>query len=197
MIKKMLLVVMALVLASTPGMAKEVAGVDMPDSMSVGKVNLIFNGAGLLKIKFPNLDVDVYVVGLYLKNKSSDAMKIINSDETMAVKLHNVGDSRPEDYSDGFLKGFNKSCKNLGIDQKSIEKDIKLFLNILKDGMAKNDIFDFTYSNTNGIQVFKNKNRTPMVTIKNITFKRALFGFWLTDRPEDNRIAVRKALLGL
>ena len=124
-------------------------------------------------------------------------MKIINSNETMALKLRNVSDSTPEDYSDGFLKGFNKTCKNLGIDQKNIENDIKLFLNFLKGGMAKNDIFDFTYSNTNGIQVFKNKNRTPMVTIKNITFKRALFGFWLTDRPEDNRIAVRKALLGL
>lgn len=195
MVKKMLFSLMALALAVTPCTAKDVAGVDMPDTMTVGQDKLILNGAALRE-KYV-IGVDVYVGGLYLINKSSDAMGIINADETMAITLHLVRGVNSEDFSDNTLTGFKESCKTIGIDQNSIAKEIVLFLTVFMEGIAKNDIFDITYSKANGIQVFKNKSKTPKVTIKNYTVKKALFGIWLTVRSEDKLNVLRKGMLGL
>jgi len=195
MIKNLLFAAMALALTVTPCTAKDVAGIDTPDTITVGQDTLILNGAALRE-KYA-IGVDVYIGGLYLLNKSSDAMKIINADETMAIKLHLLRSVDSKDFSDSTLAGFKESCSTIGIDQKSIAKEIDLFLTVFTEGIAKNDIFDITYSKDNGIQVFKNKSKTPKVTIKNYTVKKALFGVWLTIRSEDKLNVLRKGMLGL
>ncbi|HOO71426.1 MAG TPA: chalcone isomerase family protein [Spirochaetota bacterium] len=195
MVKKFFLAVAALALICTPGTAKQVAGVDMPDSYSAGQDKLVLNGAAMRE-KYA-IGVDVYVGGLYLKAKSSNALQIVNADEPMMIRLHLVRSVNSKDFSDNTLTGFEESCKNLGIDQKSIDKDINIFLEIFKDGIKKNDIFDIVYTKANGIQVFKNKSQTPKVTIKNMTLKKALFGIWLTKRTEDKLNILAQGMLGL
>jgi hypothetical protein len=194
MLKRIFLAVMVLALAYSVSPAKEVAGVNMPDSFTVGQDKLVLNGAGLRE-KYA-IGVDVYVGGLYLKSKTANALQIVNADESMAIRLHMVRSVNSKDFSDATMIGFQESTKNLGIDKKSIEKEINQFLEVFKDAISNNDIFDITYSKANGVQVFKNKSQTPKVTIKNFVLKKALFGIWLTNRSEDKLNILRKGMLG-
>jgi hypothetical protein len=195
MIQKLLSGVMVLTLVCSVAHAKTIAGVTMPESLTIGQEKVILNGAELRE-KFA-IGVDVYVGGLYLKSKNSNAMQIINADEPMLIRLHLVRSVNAKEFSENTLVGFEESCKNLGIDQKSIQAEINSFLEIFKDGIKKNDIFDIAYSKANGIQVFKNQSATPRVTIKNMTLKKALFGIWLTKRSEDRLNILAKGMLGL
>jgi hypothetical protein len=61
MMKKLLAAAFALAVA-TPALARNVAGVEFPDSIDVGGQKLVLNGAGLRK-KFI---IKVYAGGLYV-----------------------------------------------------------------------------------------------------------------------------------
>ena len=65
---------------------KKVGGVEIPTSETFGEHTLSLNGAGTRS----KLWIDLYVGGLYLNAKSSNAKEIMNSDEAMAVKLQIV-----------------------------------------------------------------------------------------------------------
>ena len=84
MFKKLLFLFSAILIITSTGYAKEIAGADMPDSITAGNEVLVLNGAGI-RTKF---FIKAYVGGLYLKQKSGDTGAIINADETMAIKLH-------------------------------------------------------------------------------------------------------------
>ena len=56
----------------------------MPESLQTGQTQLMLNGAGI-RTKF---FFDIYVGGLYLKEKSQDATAIIEANEPMAIRLH-------------------------------------------------------------------------------------------------------------
>ena len=80
---KKLLLGLITVLSITYSNAQTVVGdVTLPNTMQLKGVDLTLNGAGMReKIIF-----DLYAGGLYLQLKSSDAKRIINADETMAIK---------------------------------------------------------------------------------------------------------------
>ncbi len=62
-----------------PAVAGELAGVTLPDQVTVESRTLVLNGMGLREATF--LKVDVYVAGLYLERKSSAADEIVSSDQ--------------------------------------------------------------------------------------------------------------------
>ena len=83
---KILCAVAAVLLSATLSSALEIEGVEMPDTLEAGKYGLILNGAGVRTKLF----MDLYVAGLYLKAKSSDAETILAADEPMAIRLEIV-----------------------------------------------------------------------------------------------------------
>ena len=194
MLKRILVSVITLVLVYSAGLAKEIAGVNMPESYTLGQDNLVLNGAGLRE-KFA-IGVDVYVSGLYLKSRTGNALQIINADEPMVIRLCMVRNVNAQEFSENTLAGFQESAANLGIDIRGIDKEIKQFLEVFSGSISKNDVFDITYSKTDGIKVYKNFSKTPRVTIKNMTLKKALFGIWLTNRSEDKLNVLRRGMLG-
>jgi hypothetical protein len=196
MIKKRFFFLAVLMMVASPISAQKIAGIDMPETLMVGNETLLLNGAGLRE-KYA-LGVDVYVAGLYLKNASHDEQAIIPSDDTMAIRLHIVTKLiTSEKFTDSTIKGFAWSCKNQGIDMAAIQPEIDRFVAIFNSGITKDDIYDIIHVKGAGVKVFKNKSKTPVVTIRNFTLKKALFGIWLTESPEDRLKVVRKALLGI
>jgi len=175
-------------------MAREIAGVSIPETFTLDQEVLVLNGAGLRE-KFA-IGVDVYVSGLYLKKKSSNAIEIINSGEPMAIRLQLVRNVNAQEFSENTMAGFQESAGNLGIDISTIDREIKQFLAVFSGRISKNDVFDITFSKTGGVRVYKNYSRTPAVTIKNMTLKRALFGIWLTHRSEEKLNVLRRGMLG-
>ena len=65
-----------------PVLAKEVAGVNVPESTTVEGKTLKLNGAGLRK----KVVFKVYVAGLYLETPSKDAAAVISSDQTNVTR---------------------------------------------------------------------------------------------------------------
>src|SRR5215472_9876795 len=93
------------------------AGVTLPDNVNVGGTNLVLNGIGL-RTKFM---VKVYVVGLYLPQKSSDATAIMKTEGPKRIVmqfLHNASKSQMGD-------AFNESFANNSPDAaKAVRADI-------------------------------------------------------------------------
>ena len=82
--KKALVFALLLGLAAAfPVLAKEVAGVSLPETTTVDGKTLKLNGAGLrTKVVFK-----VYVLGLYLETPSRDATAIISSDQVKSLRM--------------------------------------------------------------------------------------------------------------
>ncbi|NTV81652.1 MAG: hypothetical protein HGA24_09555, partial [Candidatus Aminicenantes bacterium] len=64
--------------------AGELAGVTLPDQVTVGGKNLALNGMGVRK----KMMIKVYVAGLYLEQRSADPAAIVGSDSTKRVVMH-------------------------------------------------------------------------------------------------------------
>ncbi len=103
------------------------AGVDMPDTLMVGGEQLILNGAGIRVKKFLGMiGKNIYVAGLYLKKKNSDAAQIINADETMVLRIKIVTSLvTSELFSEHTKTGFEESTHG---NTAPIGKEIDQFL---------------------------------------------------------------------
>lgn len=178
MLKKLLLLCLAIFIMSSIGYAKEVGGINMPETLAAGSSDtLLLNGAGI-RTKF---FIKAYVGGLYLKKKGGDANAIINADEPMAIRLHMISKLiTGEKMEDATREGFQNSTNgNIAPIKDKIEK----FIAVFKDGIKINDVYDIIYTPAEGIKVYKNKELKA--TAAGLDFKKALFGIWLCNKPAD------------
>lgn len=94
---------MAMWLGLNSALAGSLAGVNMPDTASVGGQALVLNGMGLREKYF----IDVYVGGLYLPAKTTDAAKAIEMDSAKRIVMHFVYSDVPADkVRETFTEGF-------------------------------------------------------------------------------------------
>ena len=93
-----------------PSLGAECIGVQVPDSVKVGKEDLVLNGLGIRKATVFN--VKVYVAGLYLPEKSGDGDKIVGSNGPWQLDLHFVHDIDASDIRDAFDEGFETAADN-------------------------------------------------------------------------------------
>ncbi|MGD0210884.1 MAG: chalcone isomerase family protein [Desulfomonilia bacterium] len=160
---------------ATSAFALELAGVNMPDTIKAGGNDLVLNGAGI-RTKF---FIKAYVGGLYLKQKSSDAEKIMDADEPMAVKLVMTSGLVTSDKMESAVReGFENSTKG---NIAPIKDKIEAFINVFKAKLAKGDVFEFVNVPGKGVEIYKNGSLAS--TIQGLDFKKALFGIWLCDKP--------------
>ena len=90
-------------LAITAGAsAADLAGVSVPDSAQVAGANLVLNGVGLRKKFF----VKIYVGGLYLPQKSSDADAIVGSATSDRILMHMIYEVSKEQFADAWHDDF-------------------------------------------------------------------------------------------
>ena len=164
---------------------RTVGDVKLPGTLTVEKEKLSLNGAGIREKYY----IKMYVAGLYLKNKSTDALKTMNANETMAIRLHiissMVSNSRMQQ---AIREGFEKSTHGNIAPHK---KDIETLINAFNDPIKINDVFEVRYSPAAGCMIYKNGSKKA--TIAGIKFKQAVFGIWLGDNP--NHKALRDELM--
>jgi chalcone isomerase-like protein len=185
---KQFITALVLVLGFTQmSFAKEVAGVQIPDSIKAGDSQLALNGAGIRTKLF----MDIYVGGLYLQKSANDANAIIVADEPMALKLHMVSGLITSDkMTSATTEGFENATNG---KVKSIQTEINAFMDVFKEEIQENDIFDIVYLPGTGVEVYKNGKLKD--TIKsNMEFKKALFGIWLSENPAHE--GLKESMLG-
>lgn len=176
--KKLILLMMAIVVSSLATAQKKVGDAVLPTSATFQGETVMLNGAGVRE----KLWIDLYAAGLYLNEKSSDAEKIMNADKPMAIKLHIVSKLISSDKMvEAVTEGFEKSTNG---NTAPIQKEIDTLLNFFKEDIKKNDVFDLVYLPSKGVVAYKNGKEKG--TVEGRDFKKALFGIWLSGNPADD-----------
>ncbi len=186
MSKKFAIYFILLMIIPSIALAVNISELNIPSTITFGKYKLILNGAGFRKKLF----IKVYAGALYLKQKESDAEKVINADEPMAVRMvfvyHEVSSKK-------LVKAWNEGFeKVLGDDVKKLESKINAFNSCFSQSAKKGDIYDIVYLPEKGIEVYINSKL--VTTIKGLDFKKALFAIWLGEKPADS--GLKKKMLG-
>ncbi len=174
----------ALVLVSLPSSARELSGVTMPDTMSVGDKTLKLNGMGVRKKLF----IKVYVGGLYLEAPSKDAAAILAADAPRAIRMHYTYNVGKDKITDAFREGFENNAKALAASQKAnIDKMIAAVPD-LKDGQT----MSFIYVPGKGTTL--SHEGKDLFSAEGKEFADAVFSLWLGPKPPSEDL--KKGLLG-
>jgi len=168
----------------SPATAKEIGGVNLPDTLTAGNENLLLNGAGL-RTKF---FIKVYAGALYLKAKNSDAAAIINEDAPMAIRMQFIHDGVA---AEKLITAWNEGFANAG-NADSIKTEIATFNSWFTAEAKKGDVYDMIYTPGQGVRLYIKEKL--MGTIAGPEFKKALFGIWLGEKPADD--SLKKGMLG-
>lgn len=185
--KATLLTTLVLTLALSGFSQSKFGDVTLPESLSLSSGTLNLNGGGIRE----KLWMDMYVGGLYLTTKSSDAKTVIDKDEAMAIKLHIVSSLITNEKMEAACKeGFEKST---GGKTAPLADKIEKFVQVFREGIAVDDVYNMIYTTAGGTKIYKNK--ALKVTIAGLDFKQALFGIWLCDEPADSDL--KEGMLGL
>jgi hypothetical protein len=105
-----------------PARAATLAGVDVPDTMRIDGHNLVLNGFGIRTLTF--LKVKIYVAGLYLPKKSSNAQAILASPGPKVIALHHIHSGSKSQVQDRYREGEKVNCGGGGCDA-SLQADFE------------------------------------------------------------------------
>ncbi len=121
---------LSLTLAATVAEAKTVAGVNLPDSVSVGGKTLVLNGAGIRKKLF----IKVYVGGLYLTAKQNNATAIMASDTERRMVMHLVFSVSKSQISEAWEEGLEGNTPNASAEVKNNFKTLASWMEDINKG---------------------------------------------------------------
>ena len=160
--------------------------IEIPNSIEFQDTKLILNGKGTRVVFF----MKVYEGSLYLETKNSNANKIINANEPMALRI-DVTSTMVS--ADAMKKALNDGLeKSTGNNTGPISKEINQLSSSFDSVVTEGDYYEFIYLPEIGTHVIKNKNLVEI--IPGLDFKKAFFGIFLSDNPIQKNL--KKALLG-
>ncbi len=182
---RILILTLILFLAAPLG-AAELAGVKMDDSFKAGDENLVLNGLGLRKKAI----FKIYVGGLYLPAKQSDAAKIFAADAPRRMVMHVLYKALSKDQlADGWTDCLEANTPSAGSDVKQGFDT----LNGWMDEVKKGGRLAFTYTPGSGTAVeVKDASKG---TIAGKPFADALFACWIGEKPATEDL--KEGLLGM
>ncbi len=179
----MRLLVLSLFVVASTAFAGELEGVTMADKITAEGKELQLNGMGLRK-KFV---FQVYVAGLYVEQKNSNADAIIGADAVRRVEMKMLRDLEKKAIVDAIKTGFEKNAKDkLGALQERLDK----FSALIPD-LKKGQSLSILYVPGQGTRVEGGKD-SYMAEGKD--FADALFSVWLGKNPVDENL--KKGMLG-
>jgi len=186
--RKIILFLLVLLMAATtyPLTAGELKGVKMEDSITVEGNNLVLNGMALRK-KFV---FKVYVAGLYLPAKESNAEKIFKSDESRHLIMHFLRSVGPKKINNAWWEGLEENTPNASADLKKKFETLCAYMEKVKDG----ERIVFSYVPSKGT-IVKVKGAEKGV-IEGKDFADALFACWIGPEPGPGE-GFKKDLLGI
>ena len=178
--------ILASMFAGVPAFAATCPEVHLPAKVMVGKTNLVLNGIGLRKATF--FSVKVYVAGLYLPQKSVDAKKILNTNQSWKLVLHFVRDVDSDDFHDALVEGFeNATDGNVEAMRPQIDA-----INALVPDLKVGDRLTFNHEAGRGISV--NFNDSSNSIVDGTDLSATLLTIWLGEDPPNEDL--KTGLLG-
>lgn len=177
--------VLVMCLASPSVFAGELAGVSLPDQVTVGDATLQLNGMGLRK----KLWVEVYVAGLYLEQNTTDAEAAVSAAGAKRVVMHFLTDRATKKKMDeAWLEGFKSNSPEV---YPTLAERVATFVGLFGD-MKDGDRIELTIIPGTGTAA--TLNGVEKGTIEGDDFSQALLRVWLGDSPPSPEL--RSGLLG-
>lgn len=164
---------LALLLATLLAPARDLAGVTLPDTISLGGTPLVLNGAGLREF----LWIDVYVGGLYLPARTTDAARAIADDVPKRIVMHFLFRKVP---AAKFVETFREGrARQTGIDDLGPLYD-RLEAMVNQDVLA-GEVIVLDYVPGRGVTVVANGKEKG--TLGDARFMRSLWTIFLGTPP--------------
>jgi len=185
---KRLIVILALMLSSAPALAREVAGVALPETVTLGTTPaLVLNGAGTRSKFF----IKVYVGALYLPARTRDAGAVLHHTGPVSMRMHFV---HSEVSREKLVKAWNEGFEgNLDAAERArLSARIARF-NALFQTAHKGDAIRLDYLPGHGTTV--TINNEPRGVIEGEDFMQAWLRIWLGQHPADADL--KQGLLGV
>ena len=165
----------------------EVAGTTFTNTIQIEGDEVSFSGAGVKKQLFTN----VYTIGLYHNEFTTNAYKVIQSEKPMGINMQVLFRFLPRTkYITSLKEGFKRSTRS---NFKPIKSEIDHFFSLLDEDLGRGDTLKFLYHPDTGVKVYTNGKLKGIV--KGRKFKEALYSIWL-GYPNDGHI-LRENLLGV
>src|SRR5579859_2121295 len=168
-----LLLTIAFFVLATFSYAGTLNGVTLPDTVQAGSTTLALNGLGL-RTKYA---FKVYVAGLYVPQKSSDANAILQPDISKQIVMHFVRNVSKSQLIDGFSESFENNTPDL---VKALHPDIDHFFSAI-DSVKDGEELVFTYVPATGTSLAAGGKEK--LTIAGPKFAQMLFSVWLGPKP--------------
>ncbi|AXT60022.1 chalcone isomerase [Aquimarina sp. AD10] len=172
---KIITLIVALTFSSIASAQVRIGDIVVPEKVNFDGEELVFNGGGMRKV----LSFKTYAGTLYTQQKYNEDKKVLESDETMAIRL-NIASKKVtnERMIKVFRKGFDDAMFG---NTQSLDVRIEDFLKLFDSPMKINDFYDLVYLKGKGIKTYKNGEELGF--IKGRDFKYALFKIWLGNEP--------------
>ncbi len=186
---KIILLLSLISFSSLPIQAKEVAGVNIPESISLSdqSTKLVLNGAGI-RAKFI---FDIYIGSLYLEKKAHTPTEVYNMHGEKRVSMHFLySEVDKEKLVHGWNEGFENNLSEQ--EMKKFKSQINQFNNLFVT-VKKGDVINLNFIPTTGTQVVINNKIKGLV--KGDDFYVALLKIWLGEEPADSDL--KEAMLGI
>lgn len=175
---------LTLLLALSLAPAKELAGVNLPDTVELAGATLKLNGAGLREF----LWLDIYVGGLYLPTPTRDAKQAIEVDAPKRIVMHFIYKRVPASKMlDTFREGM---ARQSGIDDlKPLYARLET---LMQEDVVAGDVIVLDYVPGKGVSVVANGKERG--TLGDARFMRSLWTVFLGDPPANETL--KAGLLG-
>jgi hypothetical protein len=167
----------------------EMEGQKFEPTVQVGGQTLNLNGVGLRKRAI----FKVYVMGLYVPQKSNDASTLINEKGARRASLRMLRDVDADSFVGAFSDGLRANLSDAQL--AALKPQIEAFNATLKGiGEAKKgDVINFDYTPDGGTRISVN-GQAKGNAIPGHDFYAAVMRIWLGDKPVDD--GLKKGLLG-
>jgi hypothetical protein len=188
LLKRVLVSLLFLLLTCQAVAALEVAGVMVPEKVTIGESSkqLVLNGAGIRKKLF----VKVYVGAFYLPGKLNTVGAILGDPGPKRIAMHFLyKEVSAKKLIDGWNEGFAGNSKPEEV--KSLQGRINQFNKLFRT-VKKGDVIRLDYLPDEGTQVWINEKL--MGAVEGQDFSQALLRIWLGPKPAD--AGLKKAWLG-
>ena len=167
--------------------AAEYKDVTLPDEVTVDGVKKVLNGMAMREVFKFGFYVKIYVGGLYLKEKSSDADAILASPETKQIIIEHTRSIGASDMLEGWA-GTKKGCVEKCEEWDAAYKEFAKYIGAVKKGTR----YTFTFYPD------RLKMETPAKTgeIKSASFSKNMLHIFIKSDQIVSE-AFRKEMLGI
>jgi len=167
----------------------ELEGQKFEPTVQVGGQTLTLNGVGLRKRAI----FKVYLNGLYVPQKSTDAATLINEKGARRASLRMLRDVDADSFVSAFTDGLKNNLSEAQL--AALKPQIDAFTATMKSvGEAKKgDVINFDYAPDGGTRITVN-GQPRGNPIPGHDFYAAVMRIWLGDKPVDE--GLKKGMLG-